>query len=42
MLIRITNHGLVMFVDERLMSDNFHNTLKQTLNLVYLESECSP
>jgi hypothetical protein len=31
-----TNHGLVMFVDwSGSMSDNFHNTLKQTLNLVW-------
>ena len=30
-----TNHGLVMFVDwSGSMSDNFHNTLKQTFNLV--------
>jgi hypothetical protein len=30
-----TNHGLVMFVDwSGSMSDNFHNTLKQTINLV--------
>ena len=31
-----TNHGLVMFVDwSGSMADNFHNTLKQTLNLVW-------
>tara|TARA_Y100001937_G_scaffold74406_1_gene101257 strand:- start:577 stop:1896 length:1320 start_codon:yes stop_codon:yes gene_type:complete len=30
-----TNHGLVMFVDwSGSMADNFHNTLKQTINLV--------
>ena len=31
-----TNHGLVMFVDwSGSMSDNFHNTLKQTMNLIW-------
>ncbi len=31
-----TNHGLVMFVDwSGSMAENFHNTLKQTLNLVW-------
>jgi len=31
-----TNHGLVMFVDwSGSMADNFHNTIKQTLNLVW-------
>ena len=31
-----TNHGLVMFVDwSGSMSDNFHNTLKQTMNLLW-------
>jgi len=31
-----TNHGLVMFVDwSGSMSDNFYNTIKQTLNLVW-------
>ena len=31
-----TNHGLVMFVDwSGSMADNFHNTLKQTMNLIW-------
>ena len=31
-----TNHGLVMFVDwSGSMQDNFYNTIKQTLNLVW-------
>ena len=31
-----TNHGLVMFVDwSGSMADNFYNTIKQTLNLVW-------
>ena len=31
-----TNHGLVMFVDwSGSISDNFHNTLKQTMNLIW-------
>ena len=31
-----TNHGLVMFVDwSGSMYDNFYNTIKQTLNLVW-------
>ena len=36
----VTNHGLVLFVDwSGSMVDNFHNTIKQTLNLVWFVRE---